>query len=108
MNRTTHSARSIRLFRDQSFAGNALRRPDEEPPLAARTRPRHPNSTRPAQFNSREVVERVRSRLGESHCSWALRDECYSKQVEWLRALQRAVWTSIAGRCEKCSQRGCS
>jgi len=150
MNRRTHNARSIRLCREQSFAGDALLPPDEEPPLAAHlvtpralyshhgiyigygrvihyaglaygfrrgpvadvsltqfARGRDIRIRRdPPKFSSGEVVERARSRLGESRyrlltnncehfCSWALRDECYSKQVEWLRAFQRAVWTSV-------------
>src|SRR5688572_7926538 len=35
MNRRNRNARSIRLSREQSFAGDALLRPGEEPPLAA-------------------------------------------------------------------------
>ena len=150
MNRRTRNARSIRLCRDESFAGDALLRPNEEPPLAAHlvtpralychhgiyigsgrvvhyaglayglrrgpvedvslaqfARGRDIRIRRDApRFNSREVVERACSRLGESRyrlltnncehfCSWALRDECHSRQVQWLWALQRAVWTSV-------------
>jgi len=54
------------------------------------------------KFDRGEVVERARSRLGERHyrlltnncehfCSWALRDESCSIQVERLRALPRAM-----------------
>ncbi len=52
------------------------------------------------RFDRGEVVERARSRLGESHyriltnncehfCGWALRGECFSAQVERIRAAPR-------------------
>lgn len=92
------------------YAGLAYgfrRGPVEDVPLVQFARGRDIRIRRDARkFNSREVVERARSRLGESRyrlltnncehfCSWALRDECYSKQVEWVRALHRAVGTAI-------------
>jgi Lecithin retinol acyltransferase len=54
------------------------------------------------KFDRGEVVERARSRLGERHyrlltnncehfCSWALRDESCSSQVERLRALPHTI-----------------
>jgi hypothetical protein len=56
----------------------------------------------PACFDPRAVVERARSRLGERRyrlltnncehfCSWALRDESRSSQVDLLRAVPRAM-----------------
>jgi hypothetical protein len=54
------------------------------------------------RFDRRHVVERARSRLGESRyrvltnncehlCAWALRDELHSAQVERLLAIPRAL-----------------
>jgi hypothetical protein len=64
------------------------------------------------KFDRGEVVERARSRLGERHyrlltnncehfCSWALRGESCSRQVERLRALPytiRSVVRAMIGR----------
>jgi hypothetical protein len=60
------------------------------------------------RFDSRTVVERARSRLGECRyrlltnncehfCAWALRDECVSLQMERLRHIPQAIYTAIAG-----------
>src|SRR6187551_2727486 len=54
------------------------------------------------RFDSREVVARALSRLGESRyrfltnncehfCTWALRNECRSRQVEKLAAIPRGI-----------------
>jgi hypothetical protein len=54
-------------------------------------------------FDPREVVQRARSRLGECRydllrnncehfCTWALRDETHSRQVEWLRSVARFLY----------------
>lgn len=57
-------------------------------------------------FDSREVVARALSRLGESRyrfltnncehfCAWVLRDECRSGQVERVIAIPRAIYRAI-------------
>jgi hypothetical protein len=54
-------------------------------------------------FDRREVVQRARSRLGECRydilrnncehfCTWALRGETRSRQVEWLRSVPRVLY----------------
>ena len=59
------------------------------------------------RFDRCEVVERALSRLGEAHyrfltnncehfCSWALRGECLSEQVERLRAVPRLLSSAAA------------
>jgi hypothetical protein len=59
-----------------------------------------------ARFDRLEVVERARSRLGERRyrlltnncehfCTWALRDESRSKQIERLRAAPQVVTRAI-------------
>jgi hypothetical protein len=58
------------------------------------------------RFDCRKVVERARSRLGESRyriltnncehlCAWALRDELHSAQVERILALPRALFRRL-------------
>ncbi len=58
------------------------------------------------RFDRREVVARARSRLGECRyriltnncehfCTWALRDECDSRQVERLRAAPHALLQAL-------------
>ena len=64
----------------------------------------------PRCFGRCEVVERVRSRLGERRyriltnncwhfCAWVLRDECRNKQVECLRATP--LYRAICTQCER-------
>jgi hypothetical protein len=58
------------------------------------------------------VVERARSRLGECRyrlltnncehfCSWALRDESRSKQIECLSALPFVIWNTVCAIFEQ-------
>ena len=58
------------------------------------------------RFDRREVLERARSRLGESHyrvltnncehfCAWVLRDESQSNQVERLRSIPRIIYGAL-------------
>jgi hypothetical protein len=104
---TTYTSGAVASSTTPVSAYGFRRVPVEDVPLAQIARGRDIRIRRDSpKFNSGEVVERAPSRLGESRyrlltnnrehfCSWALRDECYSKQVEWLRALQRVVWTSV-------------
>jgi hypothetical protein len=66
-------------------------------------------------FDRREVVERARSRLGESRyrlltnncvhlCAWALRDESRGWRTDRLRMVLRAVFHAIRGRYERVSR----
>jgi len=63
-------------------------------------------------FERREVVERARSRLGENNyrvltnncehfCTWALRNERRSIQVERLRAAACSLWGVVSVRYER-------
>jgi hypothetical protein len=63
-------------------------------------------------FGQCEVVERVRSRLGERRyrlltnncehfCAWALRDELRSRQVEFLWAAPRALFRDLWTQCKR-------
>jgi hypothetical protein len=66
----------------------------------------------PRCFGRCDVVERARARLGERRyrilmndcehfCSWALRDECRSRQVERLRGTPRALYRAICFQYER-------
>ena len=68
------------------------------------------------RFDRREVVERARSRLGESRyrvltnncehfCAWVLRNESRSKQVERLRALPRVLYGAVCSHFQHIERR---
>ena len=91
------------------FARGPWRGPVEQVPLERFARGAAIRIRSGAQrFDRREVVERARSRLGERRyrlltnncehfCSWVLRDECVSHQLERLRRLPRVIRAAIAG-----------
>ena len=97
-----------RVVHYAGLAGGLQRGPVEEVPIARFTRG-HPvwvKSHSPSNFESREVIERARSRVGEDgyrlltnncehFCEWCLRGEHRSYQVDALLARLRVLPATV-------------